>query len=69
MCEICERAFNVVSNLRRHMRTVHKETLSQTIPAFDLDGQPQLNIEGEDENDNIAVPEIDEEPPLAIVQT
>ena len=51
------------------MRTVHKETLSQTIPAFDLDGQPQLNIEGEDENDNIAVPEIDEEPPLAIVQT
>ena len=24
-CTVCERAFNVVSNLRRHMRTVHKE--------------------------------------------
>ena len=26
-CAVCDRAFNVVSNLRRHMRTVHKETV------------------------------------------
>ena len=27
MCDICMRAFNVVSNLRRHLRTVHKEAM------------------------------------------
>ena len=36
MCDICERAFNVVSNLRRHLRTVHKETLA---PSIELSGR------------------------------
>lgn len=34
-CTVCERAFNVVSNLRRHMRTVHKEVEGPLQLKFD----------------------------------
>ena len=40
MCDICERAFNVVSNLRRHLRTVHKETLA---PSLELSA-PRIRV-------------------------
>ena len=35
-CTVCERAFNVVSNLRRHVRTVHKEAVEISPLQIDL---------------------------------
>merc|ERR1711902_238499 len=61
LCFICLKGFTQRVHLNTHKKHAHPQTM--------LDNPPQLKIEGEDENDNIAVPEIDEEPPLAIVQT